>query len=51
MNKTLCILKPDAGERGLVGKVLTMIEEAGFTKLEQRIDEYGIFTVSLARRN
>ncbi len=31
MNTTLCILKPDAVERGLVGKVLTMIEDAGFT--------------------
>ena len=31
MNKTLGILKPDAVDRGLVGKVLTMIEDAGFT--------------------
>jgi nucleoside-diphosphate kinase len=31
LNKTLGILKPDAVERGLVGKVLTMIEDAGFT--------------------
>jgi len=28
-----------------------LVENAGFTKLEQRIDEYGIFTVSLARKN
>ena len=28
-----------------------LVEEAGFTKCEQRIDEWGIFTVSLARRN
>jgi len=28
-----------------------LVEEAGFTKIEQRIDEFGIFTVSLARRN
>ncbi|GLS22786.1 hypothetical protein GCM10007874_58060 [Labrys miyagiensis] len=27
-----------------------LIENAGFEKLEQRIDEWGIFTVSLARR-
>jgi alpha-beta hydrolase superfamily lysophospholipase len=27
-----------------------LVEEAGFEKLEQRIDEWGIFTVSLARR-
>ncbi|QEX21189.1 hypothetical protein FRZ61_11110 [Hypericibacter adhaerens] len=27
-----------------------LVAEAGFTKLEQRIDEEGIFTVSLARR-
>jgi len=31
LNKTLGILKPDSVERGLVGKVLTMIEDAGFT--------------------
>lgn len=28
-----------------------LVEAAGFTKLQQRIDEYGIFTVSLAVRN
>lgn len=28
-----------------------LVEEAGFTKIDQRIDEFGIFTVSLARRN
>lgn len=28
-----------------------LVAEAGFTKLEQRIDEFGIFTVSLARKN
>lgn len=27
-----------------------LVEEAGFEKLEQRVDEWGIFTVSLARR-
>jgi alpha-beta hydrolase superfamily lysophospholipase/phosphatidylglycerophosphate synthase len=27
-----------------------LIEEAGFCKIEQRVDEWGIFTVSLARR-
>jgi hypothetical protein len=27
-----------------------LVAEAGFAKLEQRIDEEGIFTVSLARR-
>jgi len=27
-----------------------LVEQAGFEKLEQRIDEWGIFTVSLARR-
>lgn len=27
-----------------------LVDEAGFDKLEQRIDEWGIFTVSLARR-
>ena len=27
-----------------------LVENAGFRKLEQRIDEWGIFTVSLARR-
>jgi hypothetical protein len=27
-----------------------LVEMAGFDKLEQRIDEWGIFTVSLARR-
>jgi hypothetical protein len=27
-----------------------LIDAAGFDKLEQRIDEWGIFTVSLARR-
>jgi len=28
-----------------------LVAEAGFTKLDQRIDEFGIFTVSLARKN
>ncbi len=28
-----------------------LVEAAGFTKIEQRIDEFGIFTVSLAIRN
>ncbi len=28
-----------------------LVEAAGFRKLEQRIDEWGIFTVSLAQRN
>lgn len=28
-----------------------LVEAAGFCKLEQRIDEWGIFTVSLAQRN
>lgn len=28
-----------------------LVEDAGFTKMVQRIDEYGIFTVSLAIRN
>ncbi len=28
-----------------------LVEAAGFAKIEQRIDEFGIFTVSLARRN
>lgn len=27
-----------------------LVEEAGFEKVEQRIDGWGIFTVSLARR-
>lgn len=27
-----------------------LVEEAGFEKIEQRIDEWGIFTVSMARR-
>ena len=30
MEKTLFILKPDAVRRGLVGKILTRVEEAGF---------------------
>jgi hypothetical protein len=28
-----------------------LVEAAGFKKLEQRIDDWGIFTVSLAQRN
>ncbi len=28
-----------------------LVREAGFEKLQQRIDEWGIFTVSMARRN
>jgi len=28
-----------------------LVENAGFRKIEQRIDEWGIFTVSLAKRN
>jgi hypothetical protein len=33
------------------GEMDELVREAGFTKLEQRIDEWGIFTVSLARRD
>ena len=32
------------------GEMDQLVEEAGFEKLELRIDEWGIFTVSLARR-
>jgi len=28
-----------------------LVEQAGFSKVDQRIDEFGIFTVSLARKN
>jgi nucleoside-diphosphate kinase len=30
VNKTLLILKPDAVQRGLVGKILTRVEDSGF---------------------
>ena len=32
------------------GEMDQLVAAAGFRKLEQRIDEWGIFTVSLARR-
>ena len=32
------------------GEMDQLVEAAGFRKLEQRIDEFGIFTVSLAER-
>ncbi|MGO9484566.1 MAG: bifunctional alpha/beta hydrolase/class I SAM-dependent methyltransferase [Rhodomicrobium sp.] len=32
------------------GEMDQLVEEAGFRKLEERIDEWGIFTVSMARR-
>ena len=32
------------------GEMDQLVEEAGFEKVDQRIDEWGIFTVSLARR-
>jgi len=28
-----------------------LVEAAGFVKCEQRVDEWGIFTVSIARRS
>jgi hypothetical protein len=28
-----------------------LVESAGFTKIDQLIDDFGIFTVSLAQRN
>jgi nucleoside-diphosphate kinase len=31
MERTFAIIKPDAVERGLAGKIITKIEEAGFT--------------------
>ena len=31
MERTFAIIKPDAVERGLSGKILTKIEDAGFT--------------------
>lgn len=33
------------------GEMDQLVEAAGFTKVEQRIDQWGIFTVSVARRN
>jgi hypothetical protein len=32
------------------GEMDQLVEAAGFRKIEQRIDEWGIFTVSLAQR-
>ena len=31
MNQTLVLCKPDAGERGLVGKIISRFEEKGLT--------------------
>ena len=32
------------------GEIDQLVEAAGFMKLSQRIDQWGIFTVSVARR-
>ncbi|MFQ6111970.1 MAG: nucleoside-diphosphate kinase [Nitrospinota bacterium] len=32
MERTLCIIKPDAMERGLAGKILTRLEREGFPR-------------------
>jgi hypothetical protein len=32
------------------GELDQLVHQAGFDKIEQRIDEWGIFTVSIARR-
>jgi len=37
MERTLAIIKPDAVERRLVGKILARIEEAGFTVRAMRL--------------
>lgn len=37
MNKTFGIIKPDAVERGLAGKILALIEENGFTVRAMRL--------------
>ncbi len=38
MQRTLCILKPDAVARNLVGELIARIEQAGFTLLAARMD-------------
>lgn len=37
MSKTLAIIKPDAVERGLVGEILTRIENKGFSLLAMHL--------------
>jgi len=40
-----------AALRGEIMVIDQLVAHAGFTKIDQRIDEWGIFTVSVARRN
>jgi nucleoside-diphosphate kinase len=37
MERTFAIIKPDAVERGLAGKILARVEEAGFTVCAMRL--------------
>ncbi len=37
MNRTMMIVKPDAVERGLVGKIISMAEQKGFKILELKV--------------
>jgi nucleoside-diphosphate kinase len=55
MERTFAIIKPDAVERRLVGKILARIEEAGFTVRAMRLqhltkrDAEGFYAVHRAR--
>jgi nucleoside-diphosphate kinase len=55
MERTLAIIKPDAVERHLVGKILARIEEAGFTIRAMRLQHLtkpeaeGFYAVHRAR--
>ncbi len=37
MERTLCIIKPDAMERGLAGKILTRLEQGGFRPVAMKL--------------
>jgi nucleoside-diphosphate kinase len=55
MERTFAIIKPDAVERGLAGKILARIEEAGFTVRAMRLQHLskkeaeGFYAVHKAR--
>lgn len=45
MERTLCLLKPDALQRGLVGRILTRFEEKGLKLVGLRMRRFPIETI------
>ena len=39
MSRTLALIKPDAVKRNIIGNIIAMIEEDGFSIVEMKLNE------------